>query len=208
MKNLKFLIFLFFSVLVACKPDNETVLIGNDEWMTENISVEKFNNGDLIPEAKSDEEWLKAGQNKSPAWCYQNNDEKNGKKYGVLYNYYTVLDPRGIIPDGFHLATDMEWSNLISAAGGLENAAIKLKDPDFWGEKTNKNSVGFNARPGGLRIFDGGFSNFNRSVYFWTSTEESVLTHYYYRIQSDNDKVDRNYGFINYGMYLRCVKDK
>ena len=55
---------------------------------------------------------------------------------------------------------------------------------------------------------DGGFSNMDRAVYFWTATEESALTQFYFRMQSDNDKVDRNYGFINYGMYLRCVKNK
>ena len=50
------------------------MFIGTDEWMTENLSVKKFNNGDPIPEAKTDADWLKAGQDKSPAWCYQNND--------------------------------------------------------------------------------------------------------------------------------------
>lgn len=208
MKKIKFLLFYLMLALYACKSDSYTVLIGNDEWMTENISVLKFNNGDLIPEAKTDAEWLKAGQEKAAAWCYQNNDPANGKKFGVLYNYYAVSDPRGIIPEGYHLATDIEWNNLLNAAGGAEKAALRLKDPEFWGEKVNANSLGFNARPGGLRIFDGGFSNVDRSVYFWTSTEESVLTHYYYRIQSDKDQVDRNYGFINYGMYLRCVKNK
>jgi len=184
------------------------VVIGNDEWMTENLSVKKFNNGDPIPEAKTEAEWLKAGQDKSPAWCYQNNDPANEKPYGILYNYYAVSDVRGILPEGFHLATDVEWSNLVNAAGGSEVAASRLKDPEFWGGKDNGSSLGFNARPGGVRIFDGGFSNMDRAVYFWTATEESVLTHFYFRMQFDNDKVDRNYGFINYGMYLRCVKNK
>ena len=90
------------------------------------------------------------------------------KKFGVMYNYFAVYDPSGIIPDGFHLSTDL----------------------------------------GGLRIFDGSYSKLDRSIYYWTSTEESVLTPFYYRIQTENDQVDRNYGFINYGMYLRCVKNK
>jgi uncharacterized protein (TIGR02145 family) len=208
MKNIKFLLFFFLTSFFACKSDNDTVLIGNDEWMTENLSVKKFNNGDLIPEAKTDAEWLLAGQDKMPAWCYQNNDPENGEKFGIIYNYYAVSDPRGIIQDAYHLATDAEWNNLIKTTGGADKAGGKLKDPQYWGSKVKSNGVGFNARPGGLRIFDGGFSNMDKSIYFWTSTEESVLTHFYYRIQSENDKVDRNYGFINYGMYLRCVKNK
>lgn len=208
MKIVKFLLLPMLTLLHACKPGSDTILIGNDEWMTENLSVKKFNNGDPIPEAKTEAEWLKAGQDKSPAWCLQNNDPANEKSYGILYNYYTVTDARGILPEGFHLATDIEWNNLINACGGADKAALKLKDPAFWGGKSTEAGSGFNARPGGVRIFDGGFSNVNRAVYFWTSTEESVLTHFYYRMQSDNDKVDRNYGFINYGMYLRCVKNK
>ncbi|MFN9689781.1 MAG: fibrobacter succinogenes major paralogous domain-containing protein [Bacteroidota bacterium] len=203
-----FLSFLLLSIFCSCKFDNDTVVIGNDEWMTENLSVKKFNNGDPIPEAKTELEWLEAGQSKSPAWCYQNNDPANGKSYGILYNYYAVSDERGLLPEGFHLATDVEWNNLVHAAGGVEVAASRLKDPEYWGGKGNGSSLGFNARPGGVRIFDGGFSNMDRAVYFWTATEESVLTHFYFRMQIDNDKVDRNYGFINYGMYLRCVKNK
>ncbi|MFN6020702.1 MAG: fibrobacter succinogenes major paralogous domain-containing protein [Bacteroidota bacterium] len=203
-----FLSFLLLSIFCSCKFDNDTVVIGNDEWMTENLSVKKFNNGDPIPEAKTELEWLEAGQSKSPAWCYQNNDPANGKSYGILYNYYAVSDERGLLPEGFHLATDVEWNNLVNAAGGAEVAASRLKDPDYWGGKGNESTLGFNARPGGVRIFDGGFSNMDRAVYFWTATEESVLTHFYFRMQIDNDKVDRNYGFINYGMYLRCVKNK
>jgi phosphatidylethanolamine-binding protein (PEBP) family uncharacterized protein len=106
----RFLLLLLLCLFYSCKSDNDTVVIGNDEWMIENLSVKKFNNGDPIPEAKTEAEWLKAGQDKSPAWCYQNNDPANEKYYGILY--------------------------------------------------------------------------------------------------TDNDKVDRNYGFINYGMYLRCVKNK
>ncbi len=212
MKNIEysnfFLSFLLLSIFCSCKFDNDTVVIGNDEWMTENLSVKKFNNGDPIPEAKTELEWLEAGQSKSPAWCYQNNDPANGKSYGILYNYYAVSDERGLLPEGFHLATDVEWNNLVNAAGGAEVAASRLKDPEYWGGKGNGSSLGFNARPGGVRIFDGGFSNMDRAVYFWTATEESVLTHFYFRMQIDNDKVDRNYGFINYGMYLRCVKNK
>ena len=203
-----FLSFLLLSIFCSCKFDNDTVVIGNDEWMTENLSVKKFNNGDPIPEAKTELEWLEAGQSKSPAWCYQNNDPANGKSYGILYNYYAVSDERGLLPEGFHLATDVEWNNLVNAAGGAEVAASRLKDPEYWGGKGNGSSLEFNARPGGVRIFDGGFSNMDRAVYFWTATEESVLTHFYFRMQIDNDKVDRNYGFINYGMYLRCVKNK
>jgi hypothetical protein len=69
MTTTRFLFLLLLSVIYSCKSNNDTVVIGNNEWMTENLSVKKFINGDPIPEAKTEAEWLKAGQSKSPAWC-------------------------------------------------------------------------------------------------------------------------------------------
>ena len=60
----------------------KSVKIGTQTWMTENLNVDRFRNGDLIPEAKTSEEWLHAGKNKQPAWCYYNNEISNGVKYG------------------------------------------------------------------------------------------------------------------------------
>jgi uncharacterized protein (TIGR02145 family) len=76
------------------------VKIGKQVWMYENLNVDKFRNGDPIPEVKTREEWLKAGENKQPAWCYFENDPANGKKIGKIYNFYAVTDSRGISPKG------------------------------------------------------------------------------------------------------------
>ena len=56
------------------------VTIGKQIWMVENLNIDKFRNGDLIPQAKTNEEWKKAGKNKQPAWCYYDNNQKNGVK--------------------------------------------------------------------------------------------------------------------------------
>lgn len=77
----------------------DCVKIGEQIWMTANLDVSHFRNGDSIKEAKSIEDWINAGQNFEPAWCYFNNDPKNSK-YGKLYNLYAVSDPRGIAPNG------------------------------------------------------------------------------------------------------------
>lgn len=68
------------------ESESNEVTIGNQVWMAENLNVDKFRNGDPIPEAKSNEEWEAAGVNKQPAWCYYDNDSANGAKYGKLYN--------------------------------------------------------------------------------------------------------------------------
>jgi hypothetical protein len=73
---------------------NETTIseikIGDQIWMTQNLNVDKFRNGDPIQEAKTLEEWNKACRYKQPAWCYYENDPANGKKYKKLYNWYAV----------------------------------------------------------------------------------------------------------------------
>ena len=67
-------------ILSEIKPQYESVRIGNQEWMTRNLDVERFRNGDLIPHAESNEEWKVAGKNGQPAWCYYNNYLETGKK--------------------------------------------------------------------------------------------------------------------------------
>jgi hypothetical protein len=62
------------------------VKIGDQIWAVENLNVDTFRNGDRIPQVKTDEEWIAAGNNKQPAWCYYENNAANGVNYGKLYN--------------------------------------------------------------------------------------------------------------------------
>ena len=76
-----------------------TVVIGSQTWTTINLNVTHFRNGDIIPEAKTEMDWLLANENKQPAWCYYQNKTKFGKKFGKLYNGFALIDERGIAPD-------------------------------------------------------------------------------------------------------------
>jgi len=87
-------------ILSEIKPKYESIKIGNQEWMTRNLDVDRFRNGDLIPHVKLDVEWEETRRKGQPAWCYYDNDPENGKKYGKLYNWCAVNDPRGLAPDG------------------------------------------------------------------------------------------------------------
>jgi uncharacterized protein (TIGR02145 family) len=116
----------------------KSVKIGTQTWMAENLNVSTFRNGDTILEAKTDEEWNKAGQDKKPAWCYFNNDPKNGVKYGKLYNWYAVNDPRGLAPSGWHVTTDAEWTTLENYLG--DEAGNKMKSKSGWKNYTSGGS--------------------------------------------------------------------
>jgi uncharacterized protein (TIGR02145 family) len=110
----------------------KTVTIGTQVWMKENLNVSTFKNGDPIPEAKTDEEWKRAGEEGKPAWCYYDNDVKNGTKYGKLYNWYAVNDARGLAPSGYHVPTDEEWTILTDYLGGEDVAGTKMKSTSGW----------------------------------------------------------------------------
>lgn len=53
-------------------------------WSPKNLDLDKFRNGDIIPEAKTNEEWKLAKKNGKPARCYYDNNPENGKLYGKL----------------------------------------------------------------------------------------------------------------------------
>jgi uncharacterized protein (TIGR02145 family) len=145
--------------------------------MTENLNLEKFQNGDLITEAKTTLEWRKAAKKGMPAWCYYNNDQANGEKYGKLYNWFAVNDPRGLAPDGWHIPKDTEWKILIEYLGGFSTAGLKLKSSSDWHTSNDKsgdgiNDVGFSGFPSGVRD-DNGFAISGIIGAWWSSSEYS-----------------------------------
>lgn len=148
------------------------VKIGNQSWMVENLNVRHFRNGDEIPEAKSPEEWVNLGKEGKPAWCSMQNDSENSKKYGKLYNWYAVNDPRGLAPKGSHVPSDDEWTQLTNFLGGGVIAALQMRTIGFTNNTDQTNQSGFKGLPGGNRI-NGNFYGFNSFGYWWSTTEFS-----------------------------------
>ncbi len=193
---------------LKCKDINgrsyKIVEIGKQLWMAENLNVDKFRNGDPIPHAKTQEEWDISGKNKQPAWCYYDNDTANSSKYGKLYNWYAVNDPRGFAPAGWHVPSDAEWKQLTNFLGGEDVAGKKMKSPICW---IGTNESGFSGSPSGIRHINDNF-RFNGSLgYWWSSTQNStddaiscLLT--YGPSHLFNDK--RNKGD---GLSVRCIED-
>lgn len=110
----------------------KTVKIGNQIWMAENLHAFFFRNGDPIPIVKTWEDWLISYRNKLPACRYLLNNSDNGKKYGVLYNFYAIVDPRGLAPKGYHIPSKDEWTEVINFLGGEKKAGLKMKSTDGW----------------------------------------------------------------------------
>ena len=187
---------------------NNEVKIGNQVWMKENLGVDYFLNGDPIPQAKTDEEWKKAGENKQPAWCYYENDLTNGAKYGKLYNWYAVNDSRGLAPKGWHVPTDNEWKTLTNYLGGIDVAGSKMKSTRSWIKNLNgSNESGFSALMGGHRCDYGTFYHIRNAGYWWSSTEYDASNFWLRILFYNKGKVYRNYYDKAYGISVRCLKD-
>ncbi len=213
MKNRKtnFIMLMLSSVLCfsACNIFGQTsVKIGTQEWTNKNLNVATFKNGDAIPEVKTPLAWVKAEEEGKPAWCYYDNDSQNGDKYGKLYNWYAVTDPRGLAPSGWHIPSDAEWTKLTDYLGGEDAAGNKMKSKDGWKENGNgSNESGFSALPGSFRYYGGAFFGIGYYGYWWSSTQGSTVNAWTRRLGYDNGVVDRfNYG-KDYGLSVRCLRD-
>lgn len=120
----------------------KTVFIGSQTWMAENLNVDRFRNGDVIPEAKTDEEWKTACRNFQPAWCYYKNDPKNAAKFGKLYNFWAVIDSRGIAPNGWKVPSDDDFNKLKNSVG-----TYKLSEVEIGAKPIFKTEVTYNKIP-------------------------------------------------------------
>jgi len=185
-----------------------SVKIGNQTWMTQNLDVEKFRNGDIIPQVTDPTAWaaLTTG-----AWCYYNNDPANGSLYGKLYNWYAVNDPRGLAPTGWHVPSDAEWTILANALGGSLVAGGEMKEAGTLNWTTpntgGNNNSGFAGLPGGYRNGFGPFSSVGNYGYWWSSTESSPTDAWFRYLYYNDGRFNRNYGNRRYGFSVRCLRD-
>lgn len=190
----------------------EEVKIGKQTWMTKNLNVSRFRNGDPIPQAKTSKEFEDAGWKNEPAWCYYNFDSRNGEKYGKLYNWYAVNDPRGLAPNGWEIPTSGDWYELGEYLGGELEAVDQLKSKTGWLKKENgNNKSGFSGLPGGYWSESGGDLRSPSGFYpssdvgvWWSATERSSELVSTFRLgrrlfQSDVSKRE--------GYSVRCIKE-
>ncbi|NDF59813.1 MAG: hypothetical protein EB100_01915 [Crocinitomicaceae bacterium] len=191
----------------SSKTNFTTIKIGNQTWMSENLNVTKFRNGDIILEAQTDELWIKAAEQKVAAWCYYDNDPTQTK----LYNWYAVNDPRGLAPEGYHVPDEDDWNTLVNHLGGETVAAPKLKFASSWGDSTSvvyaKNN--FAAEPMGWRKSSKeGIAFTKEGAFFWCSTALSLKYAWTrYLIYKSNDVKSYCYPKSS-GLSVRCVKNK
>lgn len=196
-------VLLYFFILIICNIkvfSQSSVRIGSQVWTTTNLDVTEFQNGDKILQAKSIDEWVSAWKNKIPAWRFNQFDSSKAAYAGKCYNWYAVMDKRGLAPTGWHIPSDAEWTILINYLGGIKLASFKLKAASGWCCNGNGNNAsGFNAIP---------FPLFGMTLRLWSTTERDENSVWGLHISSDNSFSDRVSFEKHYDMiYVRCIKD-
>jgi uncharacterized protein (TIGR02145 family) len=189
----------------------QTIKIGNQVWMSENLKVTHYRNGDTIPNVLGSVDWMSTTSGAFSIW--DDNDNNEIDTYGALYNGYAVGDSRNIAPYGWRIPSDSEWQVLVDYLGGDEVAGGKMKQSGttLW-ESPNfgaTNESGFTALPAGFRNFDddGDFWSLNQIAYFWSASEivDSLILRrglYYHDSNISNSENHKKFGFS-----VRCIQD-
>jgi uncharacterized protein (TIGR02145 family) len=188
-----------------------TVQIGNQVWMSENLKTSRYRNGGSIPYVVGNTDWqaLRTG-----AWSYYDHDAANDAIYGKLYNWYTTLGDT-LCPTGWHVPTDAEWTTLTNYLGGEYVAGGKMKSTGitYWNSPNYSatNESGFSALPGGYRDGSGDVSYDIRGIaFFWSATESRTLYAWDRKLYAVSNDVERNYSVYypkTSGFSVRCLKD-
>lgn len=201
-----------------------TVLIGSQCWMAENLKTTTYQNEVPIPIVTNYYDWsnLTTG-----AYAWYDNNISWKDPYGALYNWFTTIDTNGLCPTGWHVPTNDEWTVLTDFIGGTSNpfgdelkSCRMVNSPLGGGCNTSQHprwdehntyygtdDYGFSGLPGGYRYFDGFFHNIGGDGLWWSSTASSSTNAW------DRD-LDYDTGFVGMGSYpkragfsIRCVQD-
>jgi uncharacterized protein (TIGR02145 family) len=185
------------------------VTIGEQCWFVENLEATSYRNGDAIQNLQNSTEWAATNAASVGAWCDYQNDDTHPHAYGHLYNWYAVNDSRGLCPNGWHVPSDGEWTQLTDFLGGSDYAGTPMKaSPQESPGWNGTNSSGFTGLPGGGRFNNGYFDDAgNYGGYWWSSSPYGSYYAWTRRLDSYYEVVARLYSNRPYGFSVRCVWD-
>ena len=187
-----------------------TVVIGTQTWMAENLKVTKYRNEDNITDITISNVSYAWYNNTDGAYGYSNDSAENIDTYGMLYNWYAVdnSSDRYICPQGWHVPTDSEFSDLEDGLESNPGAKLKEKGTVHWeSDPGTSNPSGFAALPAGYKnSYSGIYFALGTIAYFWTSSSTGSSAKYIY-LRDDNSSIFSGQTSKKYGFSVRCLKD-
>ncbi|MCQ2286658.1 MAG: T9SS type A sorting domain-containing protein [Bacteroidales bacterium] len=171
----------------------QTVKIGSQCWMAENLRATNYANGTQI---------VYGGTNTSTGtgyYYYVNNSNANTSTYGLLYNWAAIMNGanssssnpsgiQGICPTGWHLPSKLEYDELTdymqtissyycTTSSYIAKAMASTSGWKTWsvnctiGNNQNTNNASnFNVYPSG-KMETGTFVEFSENAYLWSCTQ-------------------------------------
>lgn len=205
----------------------ETVVIGDQVWMAENLKATYYSNGDPIPTGFANEEWgdlFDTGLGAFAIYPSDNDDVSqntcNGnceEVYGNIYNWYAVYDWRGICPESYHIPSLAEWSTLkeyLTSDGFDENDGDALKESGYthWLYSTENvngfDQYNYSGLPGGYRDGnDGHYEGMGENGFFWSSYANSNYSSFYHFLDYEGSGFYWSSIIPSYGFSVRCIRD-
>jgi uncharacterized protein (TIGR02145 family) len=182
----------------------QTVQIGSQCWMRDNLKTTHYKTGENIPVILDKEQWI---NNNTGAMCFYNNDAINADIFGALYNGYAVKTGN-LCPEGWHVPSDTEWNMLAQVLEGSEKAGYKMKALYYWFENNANNESSFSAYPAGMRSgFDEGrYYAMGDVAAFWSATHISNET-LSKKLIWNKREFENNYYYNCIGLSVRCLKN-
>lgn len=186
-----------------------TIQIGTQTWMAENLRTTKYNDGTPILNVTDNDEW---GDLHNGRYCIYGNLFENKQTYGLLYNWYAVNTGK-LCPDGWHIPSDTEWSQLtiylgniggkLKAVGNISNGTGLWQFPNT--DATNES--GFSGLPGGYRHSSGEYQYIGSHGLWWSSKSWTTDGSWMRYLSYDNSGVGKEIHQMLSGFSCRCIKD-
>jgi len=183
-----------------------TVTIGNQIWMKENLKTSRFNDNSNITLVTDNTTWSGLS---TPGYCFYNNDPGTYKDtYGALYNWYAA-SAGNICPSGWFIPTDSDWTVLSTFLGTESVAGGKMKEAglDHWISPNSgaTNESGFTALPGGYRDVNSSFSSNTSNGRFWSSTGIDNTIAWGRTVFYDSYNLSKSVRDKKFGLSVRCL---
>ncbi len=207
-----------------------TVMIGTQCWMKENLRTTKYTDNTPIPLAD-------IVSYTEPYRHAPDNDEANVAANGYLYNWAAVMHSeassetnpsgvQGICPNGWHVPSDAEWTQLTDyvsshseygCGNNPSDIAKSLAADTIWGEENDEctigynlhdnNATGFSALPAGCFNTSGEHLYFGEATYIWSSTANTEYYAYTRYLGFGRTDVYRSYRYKKFSGSVRCLRD-
>ncbi len=197
----------------------QTVTIGTQCWMKENLRTTRYRNGITIPNVTDSLAWE---NDSTGAYCYFENNSSYNAVNGKLYNGYVVNSNKNVCPAGWHIPTQAEWNTLynsiVNIIGVGYMAGSAMKQRTLWDNSTGNfgnNCSGFTGVPTGYRksncINCNGFFGMGQSTYFWSKTESvccgGIIENFVAGLVYNSDNIYYGNESKKQGYSIRCIKD-